>query len=282
MIRGHLKSLPKGSSILLEIDDVLKDIPWELMLEAVYIGEIPFELGRRLISSQPPGMTGSPVRGGDRIRALLIGDPTGDLVEAGNDVSNLAEKLRNDGRFQVEDTDVLIGPDACRLIPLQQKLRSGVYGLIHYSGHSVFEDEQSAWLLSDGQRLNTFDLTASLRDAPPVLVFSSSCESAAAGEPRAIKYEDQTFDLPSAFLQAGTEAYVGTLWEVESLASRLFGESFYDSFLKQAGSLGECLREAKMALKQKKDAVNWPAFVLYGDPHSTPGDLFPAMRAPAE
>ena len=45
-------------------------------------------------------------------------------------------------------------------------------------------------------------------------------------------------------------------------------------------SLGECLRLAKMARKQRGDSVNWPAFILYGDPGTEPADLFPALRRP--
>jgi hypothetical protein len=276
-IRGYLKDLPRGSTILLEVDDVLKDIPWELMLEPVYAGEIPVRIGRSVVSQQQPSGMNPPVRGNGRIKALLIGDPTDDLAEARNEVQNLARLLRDDGRFAVEDEDVLIGSGDCRVLRLLNRLGSGEYGLIHYSGHSVFEDDQSAWVLRDG-RINTFDLTSRLRDGPPALVFSSSCESAEAGEPRPIRYEDQTFDLPGAFLLAGVEAYIGTLWEVESLAARRFAEEFYSVFLSGRHSLGECLRLAKWARKQQGDRINWPAFILYGDPRIEPGDLFPAMQ----
>jgi CHAT domain-containing protein len=118
-------------------------------------------------------------------------------------------------------------------------------------------------------------LTSSLRDAPPALVFSSSCESAEGGQPRAIKYEDQTFDLPGAFLQAGVQAYVGTLWEVEDSAARRFAEAFYGAFLIQGLGLGESMRRAKMAGKAQRDRINWLAFTLFGDPGATLAVLLP-------
>jgi CHAT domain-containing protein len=123
--------------------------------------------------------------------------------------------------------------------------------------------------------------------APPAFVFSSSCESAVAGELQPITYENQSFDLPGAFLQAGVEAYIGTLWQVDATAARLFSEKFYEAFLSGAEdgdgepSLGECLRRAKWALKQQEernDQINWLSFILYGDPHLHPSDLFPLMR----
>jgi len=275
-IRGYLRELPEGSTILLEVDDVLKDIPWELMLEAVYAGEIPARVGRSIVSQRQVSRVDAPVRRDGKIRALLIGDPTDDLDEARTEVQALAQLLRDDGRFEVEPRDVLIGSEDCRVMRLLNQLGSGAYGLIHYSGHSLFEDEQSAWLLKDG-KINTFDLTSSLRDAPPVLVFSSSCESAEAGRPRPVRYEDQTFDLPSAFLQAGVEAYVGTLWEVDCLVARQFAEAFYSAFLIEGHALGECLRLARMACKGERNRINWLAFVLYGDPRTTPGELFPPL-----
>ena len=120
-------------------------------------------------------------------------------------------------------------------------------------------------------------MTSSLRDAPPALVFSSSCESAEAGKAKPLKYEDQTFDLPGAFLQAGVEAYVGTLWEIESTAARLYAEAFYRAFLIEGHNLGESVRRAKMATRDPRDRINWLSFVLYGNPSLTPGDLFPAF-----
>ena len=236
----------------------------------------PFRIGRNIISQQIPGGVARPPDQDGAIKALLIGDPTDDLSDARLEVQALADLLRADGRFSLGDENVLIGSGDCRLLRILTRLESGEYGLVHYSGHSVFEDEESAWLLEDG-KINTFDLTSSLRDAPPALVFSSSCESAEAGQPRAIKYEDQTFDLPGAFLQAGVQAYIGTLWEVESSAARRFVEAFYDAFLTQGQGLGESMRRAKMASKAQRDRINWLAFTLYGDPGASLADLFPGL-----
>jgi hypothetical protein len=273
-IRGYLKDLPQASTITLEIDDALNDIPWELMMEAVYAGEIPFRVGRNIISQQGPDGVTHPAGQDGAIKALLIGDPTDDLPQARDEIQALAGLLRADGRFNLGDEDVLVGSGDIRILRLLNLLGSGEYGLVHYSGHSVFQDEHSAWLLKDG-KINTFDLTSSLREAPPALVFSSSCESAESGQPRAIKYEDQTFDLPGAFLQAGVQAYVGTLWEVEDTAARRFAEAFYDAFLIQGQGLGESMRRAKMARKAQYDLINWPAFTLFGNPGATMADLFP-------
>jgi CHAT domain-containing protein len=221
------------------------------------------------------------VRGEGKIKALLIGDPLGDLPEAKQEVLELRAKLCQHDAFEVDDDDVRIGPDRCQALSLLSALSSERYGLVHYSGHTKFDGYQSAWYLRDG-KITTDLLTSALQNAPPVLVFSSSCESAAAAEMAPATYENQTFDLPSAFLQAGVEAYVGTLWNVEATAARNFVEVFYNEFLSGQHSLGECLGRAKSNIKGANTRTDWLAFILYGDPHVQPGELFPALRQQEE
>jgi hypothetical protein len=275
-IKAYLQDPPFGSTILLAVEDALKDIPWELMLETAYAGEIPFQVGRSMVSLQAPANLKPPMRGDGSIKALLIGDPTDDLIDAREEVEALAERLRRDDRFA--EPDVLVGSEECGRMRLLNALSSRKYALIHYAGHTHYDGYRSAWQLADGKDITTDMLTNALQMAPPALVFSSSCESAEAGEPQPIKYEDQTFDLPSAFVQAGVEAYIGTLWEVESFEAFRFAEAFYEGFLDAGHSLGECLRRAKWGRKQAEDRINWLAYILYGDPHLAPRDLFPAMQ----
>jgi O-acetyl-ADP-ribose deacetylase (regulator of RNase III) len=275
-IKAYLHNPPEGATILLTVDDALKDIPWELMIEFAYPGsEAPFKVGRSIVSSQHPHNIRPPVRGEAAIRALLIGDPTGDLADARDEIRDLYDKLRVHPLFEVDEADLWIGPDQCTSLALLDALSSGRYGLIHYSGHSKFDGHQSAWQLKDG-RITTDLLTNALQNAPPVLVFSASCESAVSGAYQPARYENQTFDLPSAFLQAGVEAYIGTLWSVDAQASRYFVEAFYDAFLddQKVKSLGECLWYAKRAISREQDRL---AFILYGDPNAQPDELYPVL-----
>ena len=71
--------------------------------------------------------------------------------------------------------------------------------------------------------------------------------------------------------------YVGTLWEVEATAARTFVEVFYDAFLGGEQNLGECLRRAKSTIKDNRNRTDWLAFILYGDPHVLPSELFPSL-----
>ncbi len=273
-VKQNLQNPALGSTVRFEVDESLQAIPWELMLETVYAGEIPFCVGRSIINARQPSNVNPPVRGNGKINTLLVGNPTGDLPAAQEEVTWLADQLRRDIRF--EEPVLCIGPDACHRGKLLNVLQRGGFALIHFSGHTKFDGYQSAWQLPQGHDITTDMLTNALQMAPPAFVFSSSCQSGTGGEPQPLQFEDQTFDLPGAFLQAGVDAYVGTLWSIEDRAAHTMVKAFYDAFF--AGqSLGECLRRAKWTCKQRGDRSNWPAFILYGDPHIEPGDLFPIL-----
>ncbi len=277
-VKRYLENPPPGCTINFLVDEAIQEIPWELMLEAAYAGEIPFRVGRSVISAQPPGNVRPAVRGPGSIQALLIGDPTGDLEAAAETVRWLGQTLAQDPRF--EKPEVMIGPQECQRVRVMTALSSGRYGLVHYSGHSYYAKGSSAWVLSDGD-LPADQITSAVQAGPPALVFSASCSSAAAGEVRQIEYENQAFDLPGAFLNGGVEAYLGTLWEVEAGASRRLVERFYGALISGEHSLGECLRQARQGLKVEQESqrqLDWLAFMLYGDARLRPDELYPAFR----
>jgi O-acetyl-ADP-ribose deacetylase (regulator of RNase III) len=276
-IKRYLQNPPDKCTVLFLVDETLQEIPWELMLEAAYVGEIPFLVGRSIVSMQPAQNTRPPVRGSSHVKALLIGDPTGDLEDAEYEIEYLEKIFKGDPRFI--DPVVLLGKKDCGRMNILKELSSGKYGLVHYSGHSVYRGSQSAWQVGDGY-LTTELLTNAIQMAPPAIIFSSSCSSARSEGVHSPVYENQAFDLPGAFLQAGVETYIGSLWNVESNAAREYVEFFYSAFLDGRHNLGECVRRAKWELKQVPDKSHndWLAFILYGDPHIYPHDLFPLFK----
>jgi CHAT domain-containing protein len=101
------------------------------------------------------------------------------------------------------------------------------------------------------------------------------------------RYENQTFDLGSAFLKAGVQAYVGTLWSVEAEPASSFSLAFYSALLR-GELLGKCMRLAKNACMATEKSIhndrpptqliNWLAFVLVGNPRIRPHALLPALK----
>ncbi|GAJ01918.1 unnamed protein product, partial [marine sediment metagenome] len=120
-IRRYLVDPAMGSTIDLEIHDSLKSIPWELMLETAYAGEIPFRVGRKIIGLTPQTIR-SVIRGNrEKVEALLIADPTDDLKIARDEVVWLDKHLNDIGFFK---PTVLKGSKECKMDVIRNELAS--------------------------------------------------------------------------------------------------------------------------------------------------------------
>jgi hypothetical protein len=93
------------------------------------------------------------------------------------------------------------------------------------------------------------------------LVFLNACESGRHG-PSLTAWGG----WPTAFLEAGAGAFVGTSWPVREKPAREFAHSFYDALL-DGKTLSTAATKARMATKDLGDA-SWLAFKVYGHPHA--------------
>jgi tetratricopeptide (TPR) repeat protein len=145
------------------------------------------------------------------------------------------------------------------------------YRLLHFAAHMELNESypwRSGILMPSpdapgGTRLLLAERIAAITlDAR--LVFISGCESARG---RVIRGEGIQ-GLSTAFLAAGTQAVVATLWPVEDLAAAQFVSFFYDSAAR-GRTAGEALREAKLRMARSgpyADPSRWAGFVLIGEP----------------
>ena len=80
-------------------------------------------------------------------------------------------------------------------------------------------------------------------------------------------------NLVNAFIDAGAQSVVSTLWETEDHATKHLMTAFY-SYLSHQESKGEALRKAKLELLHAGlPPYYWAAFELVGDPVGTlPGE----------
>ena len=139
--------------------------------------------------------------------------------------------------------------------------------VLHLATHAVFDERSSrgpAILLAadahhDG--LLYADEIARLR-VPARLAVLAACSTALGGrrDGRAAR------SLYGAFLAAGTEAVVATLWDVEdTAAAALLGQFYFE--LGRGRTAAEALRRAKLRLLDDdrwRDRPDWAAFVLVG------------------
>jgi tetratricopeptide (TPR) repeat protein len=145
------------------------------------------------------------------------------------------------------------------------------YRMVHFAAHTELNESypwRSGILLHSGDAPGgTRLLCAEKIAAAPLdarLVFISGCESARG---RVIRGEGIQ-GLSTAFLAAGTQSVVATLWPVEDRATSRFVSFFYDG-VGRGLCAGEALRLARIRMARSErygDPSHWAGFVLIGEP----------------
>ena len=73
---------------------------------------------------------------------------------------------------------------------------------------------------------------------------------------------DEPYGLMSAFLQAGSQNVVGTLWKVEDSYSRLIATEFYKNL--KSGPAEALRRASPVLIGQDQPVRRWASFVSVG------------------
>ena len=138
-------------------------------------------------------------------------------------------------------------PSAEEATPASYRKHAADVGLVHLACHgSVGNVAGDAALLlapdGDGTARLTADDIAAVR-LRSTLAFLSSCRSGT-GRPTA----DGTIGLARAFLAAGADAVVGSLWNVPDESTRRVSEHFYDAWLSGVDA-AEALRRAMVTTR---------------------------------
>jgi len=120
----------------------------------------------------------------------------------------------------------------------------------HFASHGLFDWDdarQSGLMMKDRQILTV----GALLDArgtlgAPRLVVLSACET---GLYDANKNPDEFVGLPATFLQLGAAGVIGSLWEVDDLATALLMARFYDLHIEGGLAPSVALKQAKAWLR---------------------------------
>jgi len=257
-IQRHLRE--EETAVLIASNDL--ELPWELM----YVDDEFLCL--RVPIGRMPMMRDFPRRNDytreDKLRFLLIANPTGDLPATEEEVALIARRLSKEHA----DVEIWLGDEVTGL-RLHRALASGRYDVIHYSGHAYFnlQNPDESGLLLAGQ--NVFiaqTIQRTLRGRPLILL--NACESGREmmqdGE---VSYTaSETEGLASSFIRGGALGILGTLWPIFDEGAAEFAATFYDGLLSRK-NLGEAVRLARLQLRESHPHdVTWASFVLYGDP----------------
>ncbi len=147
------------------------------------------------------------------------------------------------------------------------------YRILHFATHALQRTDQpelSALVLSrfnrQGQPIDGYLRASDLKelDLPADLVVLSACETALGPE---IPGEGLG-GLPQAFLSAGAQSVMTSLWKVEDESTAALMSQFYHRLLTQSLPPGRALREAQLAIRSQPrwhSPRYWAGFILLGD-----------------
>ncbi|MCP4683362.1 MAG: CHAT domain-containing protein [Desulfobacterales bacterium] len=254
--------------LILNLDDHLVHIPWELLCMGEQFLCQHFNMGRLVKTRQKAADNG------DRkiarpLKMWVLANPEGDLAGADSEAFQICryiDEINAEGTFVDAFIDSEISADI-----IKEKIRN--YDFVHFAGHAYYNEQnqgESGWQLLNGN-LTAGDIQKMVGGAVmPALVFSNACQSA-----RTEVWEDkqnvegESFGLANAFMLAGVRHYVGTIWEITDEPSSRFSLEFYKHLL-SGRTVGEAVRLARLAVEQYAPAnACWASYVLYGDPTST-------------
>jgi CHAT domain-containing protein len=95
------------------------------------------------------------------------------------------------------------------------------------------------------------------------LVVLSACDTGLG----IVQVGEGVFGLQRAFMLAGTQTLVMSLWKVPDLETQELMDDFYTRILAGEGR-AEALRTAQLEMKQRHpQPLYWAAFICQGDPH---------------
>lgn len=210
----------------------------------------------------------------DKLRVLLVVNPTGDLDGAAEEGKRIRELFKD--RRDIVLTEVR---EAEATRPrLLDYFRSGEFDVVHYAGHAFFDPaapEQSGLICAPRNPATPSVLSgadvAGLGQLP-MLVFFNACESARVRGVDAGKKKKAhpgrllgLVSVAEAFMRGGVANFLGTYWPVGDAAALEFADIFYKGLL-GGQPLGPCVTEARRAV-EKKGSADWADYIHYGSPN---------------
>jgi class 3 adenylate cyclase/tetratricopeptide (TPR) repeat protein len=252
--------------MILNLDDQLVHVPWELLYDGHQFLCQRFSMGRLVKTRQAVGERRTRVLARP-LKMLVLADPGGDLQGAYNEGTRIRDTMDlNKDLVNATLRSGNVTPDF-----IKKKIRN--FDLMHFAGHSDYDPQrpgESGWRLTGGS-LKAGDITKMAgTGAMPALIFSNACQSARTEEwGLRESFQEDIFGLANVFLLAGVKHFVGTFWEIMDEPSSRFATEFYKYFMSGA-TMGEAVREARHALIREfgEENIVWASYLLYGDPTS--------------
>jgi serine/threonine-protein kinase len=215
----------------------------------------------------------------EKIRVLLIADPSGDLKVAREECDRLRDLIQES--LIGENITVDVADKSVDCFTLRYMMRR--CHILHYAGHAVFSEGTadpggSGWLLKgDPEHPRSGDLFAAnavadfwQKGAAPMLVFANACRSGRFCDDAThqVSRSDAVMGLAQAFLSAGVGSYIGTVWDSpDTEATVQFAAEFYAEFLEGCSVAQALLTARSRSIDANGEPdLTWARYVLFGDP----------------
>jgi CHAT domain-containing protein len=189
---------------------------------------------------------------------VVASNPLGDLENVEREANSVLNSIKRIGDIE---SKLLSGKDATKENVIKE-IESGRYQVIHYSGHSNFDEKSpgnSYLLLKDGRKLKADELARLSKDKELHLVFLNSCLSGA----DKVDVFNVT-GLSSAFVKSGVPNVIGMKWSISDYGATLLSEKFYEEYVKTKDPT-EALRKARKSVGEATDWNDpaWAAPIIY-------------------
>lgn len=265
--------LDTKSNFALCLDDSTSELPWEISIikkrPRTYFCEIK-NIGRMRVYEA--------IRWFDierkhrKYRALIVGidyDGHNEKLDFPEKESEEISCILKDNGFSVK---LLQGKCATNERILNE-LRKGV-DIFHFTGHGDMYREDST-IFTYCNKISASKLEEEDFN-PPHVSFINACESSVERVHKKSKWDPYTW--ASAFVENGTEVFIGSLWPIEDETSTRFSLKFYNNlFNKRENSLGKAFTKARESIKNHNDPYyTWLAYVLYANPYLKIKSIFPS------
>lgn len=271
LIRKVLPGM-KGRRIMIIHDARTSWIPWETICIDKWYPSAEMGLSRKY-EADNLSVAGwlEERRLAEKLRVLLIVNPTEDLPGAESEGKRIQALLSSDPVFQIDT----LWREEATWSAVRAGFRSGDFDVIHYAGHAFFDPHRrsrSGIVCHGKQVLSGLDLVNI--EKLPALVFFNACEAARIRKSElpenqepidpVAKRLERNIGLAESLLRAGVGNYVGTYWPVGDDPAEQFAAVFYKT-LAHGHAIGEALQEGRKRVMELK-SVDWADYIHYGSP----------------
>ena len=279
--------LDKAQTIIVVPDGALFELPFDALIRGDAVAGMPIT-GQWFVARKWDTVYAPSATVYTRLRASARGQKYArDLFAVGNpDFSGLAREGTDSlaplpfAQKEVDAIAIRVKPDRRSMLTghaaseaaVKQELRTESPRVVHLATHGLVnatEPARSSVALASGDGEDGFFHTLEIISTPTTsdLVVMSACESARGRVSRG----EGVVGLSRAFLGAGAESVVASLWSVSDESTAELMRVFYDRMFGKKEPASRALREARIALLDSEKFSHpffWSPFVVTGTERS--------------